>query len=186
VTTWFDSFLAEEGIQQAHQLSALWSDLVDTHNAPLPQSHYVSPLARCLQTSSFVFKPLMASHDAEFSPLVKENLRERWTMHTCDKRRPRSWIEENWADKGYRIEDGFQEDDQLGRSERAETNAEHMQRKQKALEDIFDTDQGQFLSLTIHSIAIRTIFTLCGAPPYRVREGSSVGLLVKGERLRAS
>lgn len=140
-------------------------------------------MARCLQTSSLVFGPLMAANHAPFTHIVKESLRERWTLHTCDKRRTGSWITENWAAKGYVLEDGFPEEDHLCKLEREETDEEHVARKQAALEDIFDRDAAEFVSLTVHSYAIRAIQGACHATQVGVREGSSIALLVKGERL---
>lgn len=128
----------------------------------------------------------MAASGKPLGPVtVKEALRERWTMHTCDKRRTRTWIVENWGDKGFVMEDGFPEENQLCRLDREETDEEHVARKQGALEDIFESDTNEFLSLTVHSYAIRAILAVCRARDFRVREGSSIALLVKGERLSA-
>lgn len=183
VTTWFDSFLAPEGEKQARDLSTFWTDLTSKENAPLPQKVYVSPLARCLQTCQFVYQPLFPG---SFHPIVKEDLRERWTLHTCDKRRPRSWIEEKWVSQGYLIEDGFTEEDRLGSTERAETDEEHRVRKQRALEDIWDREGGRdVVALVMHSIALRAILEVVGANVFKVREGTSVGLLVKGQRIQS-
>lgn len=181
MTTWFDSFLAPEGEQQARDLSTFWTELTTKHGAPLPQTVYVSPMARCLKTCQLVYGPLFPN---DFHPIVKEDLRERWTLHTCDKRRPRSWIEENWVSQGYEIEDGFAEADALGSTAEAETDEEHRVRKQRALEDIWEREQGKdVIALVMHSIALRVILEVCGANVYRVREGTSVGLLVKGEKV---
>jgi broad specificity phosphatase PhoE len=183
ITSWFDSFLAPEGEGQVKDLSTFWSTLTSSEGAPLPQMVYTSPLARCLQTTEFVYGPLFPK--GQFHPLIKEDLRERWTLHTCDRRRPRLWIAENWEPKGYVFEDGFAEDDELAKKdERPESNEEHAVRKQRCLEDVWNADQGkEFIALVCHSIAIRTILGVVGANNFRVREGSSVALLVKGIRM---
>ncbi|KAH6893498.1 histidine phosphatase superfamily [Thelonectria olida] len=178
--TWFDAYLTDVGIQQAHDLSAFWLNLVAKDGAPLPQTLYTSPLARCLQTSDLVFKPLMQAHSQPFNPKVKDLLRERMTLHTCDFRRPGSWIRENWPE--YTLEDGFVEVDTFGRDGHFETDEEHKARKQKALEQIWNDVNGEFLSLTVHSYAIRAIQEACGGRPCRTREGTSLGILVRGER----
>jgi broad specificity phosphatase PhoE len=180
VTTWFDAFLTDLGQQQARDLAAFWADLVDRDGAPLPGKLYTSSLARCLQTSRLAFSNLMESHGRVFAPTVKDALRERYTLHTCDMRRPRSWIAENYPD--YPIEDGMPEEDPLRTMDHYETHAEHEARKQAALEDIFNTDAEEFVSLTIHSMAIRAIQGVCGVSRHRVREGSTIALLVRGER----
>lgn len=181
-TTWFDSFLAPEGIEQAKELSGLWTTFIDSDGAPLPQSHYCSPLARCLQTCTYVFKPVMKDHDKIFHPTVKERLRERWTTHTCDKRRTASWIKENWSED-FTLDDGFVEEDQLCKLPRWETDEEHTLRKQLALEDLFETDENQVVSWTFHSLALKAFFMACGEKPFQVREATSIAVLVKGEKL---
>lgn len=123
----------------------------------------------------------MASHNLPFRPIVREKLRERMTMHTCDKRRTRSWIQEHWPD--YRIGDDVTEEDILGQLDREETYPEHVARKQKELEELFEMDKGEFLSLTIHSQAILSLFMACGANPPKVREGTTLAVLVRGEKI---
>lgn len=179
-STWFDAFLTDDGIQQARDLSTFWMGAVDGDGVPLPQKIYTSPLARCLQTSFHGFSTLMESHGKGFHPTVKEKLRERFTVHTCDKRRKRSWIGENYP--GYPLEDGFAEDDPFGARDYPEEDEEHMARKQAGLEEIFSTDANEFIALTVHSYAIWSILMACNAEPFRVREGSSIAILVRGER----
>ncbi|KAG6039995.1 hypothetical protein E4U41_001717 [Claviceps citrina] len=180
-TTWFDSFLNETGIQQVKDLGEFWLKAVLDDGVPLPQSLYTSPLARCLQTTDHVFSGLMKANDAPFQPVVKEHIRERYTGHTCDLRRPRSWIEKHYP--GYRIEENVTERDGFsGRSWR-ETDEEHYARKQQALEEIFSTDRHEFISLTVHSYAIAAILHVCGGESFKVREGTTLAVLVKGEMM---
>ncbi|KAJ4175023.1 hypothetical protein NW754_005443 [Fusarium falciforme] len=162
--------------------STLSGPISSTSTAHLsPEILYTSPLARCLQTTSLVFSSLMSSHSAEFQPLVKELLRERITMHTCDFRRSRTWIVESYPN--YKIEEGFTEDDGFRKRSGPETEEEHVERKQRALEEIFEEARDiQFLSLTVHSYAIRAIQAAVGASVCRTREGTSLALLVRGER----
>jgi hypothetical protein len=117
----------------------------------------------------------------QFRPIVKESLRELITDHTCDRRSTRSWIEENYPD--YLIEPNFSEKDGHWTGGHWETRDEHTARKQAVLEDIFSTDENAFIGLTVHSYAISAILRAVGLPEFRVREGSSIALLVKGERM---
>lgn len=182
--TWFDAHLTEVGIQQAKDLNTFWTALTEA-GAPLPSTIYTSPLARCLQTTHYIFRPLFAQHSLPFNPLIKEGLRERMTLHKCDFRRPRSWITENYPD--YTFEDGFKEEDEFGdgfgKRGQAETDAEHEQRKQKVLEEVWERDEGTFLELTVHSYAIRAVQGVVGMRAVRTREGTSIALLVRGERI---
>lgn len=148
---------------------------------PLPGTVYTSPLARCLETTRLVFSDAFKQKGIPLTPIVKELLRERLTDHTCDRRSSRAWIAEHYPN--YVIEPGFTEKDELWRSDRWETDAEHTARKQRVLEDIFSTDDQAFLALTVHSYALSAIFEAVGAPMFRVREGTTIAMLVKAEKV---
>lgn len=178
--TWFDSFLHEKGIQQVKDLGKFWISSVEKDGFPVPQTLYTSPLARCLQTSNYVFSELMEKNGKEFRPTIKEKLRERYTLHTCDMRRSATWIRENYP--GYPIEGGFEEEDPFASYTREETVEEHTARKHAVLEEIFSADDSEFISLTIHAYAIHSVLLACHAEPFNVREGSSIALLVRGDR----
>jgi hypothetical protein len=113
--------------------------------------------------------------------MVKEYLRERLTIHTCDRRSSRSWIEQQYP--RYIIENGFEENDTLWDAEVPETPEKHVARKQSLLEDIFDTDDSQFISLTTHSYAVSAILEAVGAPHFRVGEGVMVPLFIRAEKI---
>ncbi|CAM1510372.1 Fc.00g007070.m01.CDS01 [Cosmosporella sp. VM-42] len=178
--TWFDAHLTDVGIRQAKDLSKFWTALV-ADGTPLPSTTYTSPLARCLQTTNYIFRPLLTSHSRPFQPIIKENLRERITLHRCDFRRPKSWIAANYPD--YTFEEGFAEEDIFAGKDIPETDAEHEARKQKVLEEVWEGDEGTFLELTVHSYAISAIRAVLGLRPCRAREGTSFAYLVRGERV---
>jgi broad specificity phosphatase PhoE len=131
-----------------------------------------------------VFAKVFEEQGAQFRPVIKELLRELLTDHTCDRRSTRSWIEENYPD--YEVEQGFSEEDKLWTGGRWETFDEHTARKQQVLEDIFSTNQNAFVGLTAHSYAISAILRAVGLPEFRVREGSSIALLVRAEMVDGS
>ncbi|GAB1199508.1 hypothetical protein APSETT444_008858 [Aspergillus pseudonomiae] len=182
--SWIDAKLTEAGIQQAEALSQFWTDAVTTEKVPLPESLYTSPLARCLETTRLVFSQPMEQSGEPFQPVVKELLRERLTDHTCDKRSTRTWIEGHYP--SYLIESGFSEEDLLWSPDRWESVEEHVARKQKVLEELFAQDSSSFISLTVHSYAISAILRACGYEEFRVREGSTIALLVRGDRVGLS
>ncbi|KAL2111581.1 hypothetical protein VUR80DRAFT_9791 [Thermomyces stellatus] len=177
--TWSDAHLTEEGESQARALSAFWSSLLQS-GAPLP-TLYSSPLTRCLQTTTLIWRPILASLSLPFRPLIKERLREQLTDHTCDRRSPLTRIRSLFPD--FAVEDGFTEDDELWRADKWESLRDHCERKQRVLEEIFEADAAQFVSLTVHSYAIAVILHVCGAEMFRVREGSSIGILVRAEEV---
>lgn len=177
--TWSDAHLTEEGEAQAATLSAFWSALLQ-NGAPLP-SLYTSPLTRCLQTTQGIWRPIFAAHSTPFRPLIKECLREQLTDHTCDRRSPLTHIQTLFPE--FAVEEGFSEADELWRADRWEGLKEHCERKQRVLEEIFAGDAAQFLSLTVHSFAIAVILRVCGADMFRVREGTSIAILVRAEEV---
>ncbi len=178
---WADSQLNADGIEQAKGLGRFWCDSIEKDKMPLPETIYTSPLARCLETTRLVFADVVSEQGGEFHPVVKELLRERLTDHTCDRRSKLAWIKENYPD--YVIESGFSEEDKLWDSSKSETVEEHVARKQKLLDDIFATDDSQVIALTTHSYAMSAILRALGTKEFRVREASSVALLVKAEKV---
>lgn len=128
-----------------------------------------------------VFEPGLRQQGAEFRPYIKECLRERLTDHTCDKRSSKSWIAQNYAQ--YILEPSFSEEDGLWNAERWESDSEHVARKQRLLEDIFESDQNDFIALVTHSYAISAILEVVNLGHFRMREGSSIALLIRGEKL---
>ena len=163
------------------ELGKFWSKLVTDEMVPLPGAIYTSPLTRCLETTQFVFRDVLVQNGAHFQPIVKELLRERLTDHTCDRRSNRSWIAKNFPD--YIIEPGLSEEDRLWTGGQWETAEAHAARKQQALEDIFNNDSNHFVALTTHSYAISALLSALGMQGFRVREGSSIAILVKAERI---
>ena len=178
---WADSKLTEHGAEQAHELARLWSDAVQNEDMPLPQSLYTSPLARTLETTRLVFEKNFQNQGLDFRPIVKKLLRERLTDHTCDRRRSRSWIETNYPN--YNIESGFSSEDTLWSTGPWETDDDHAARMEKVLEEIFSTDDNPFVGFTTHSYTISAILQAVGLFQFRVREGSTIALLVRAERV---
>lgn len=178
-TTWADAHLTPEGESQAATLSSFWTDLIST-GAPVP-SLYTSPLTRCLQTTQLIWEPTLNSLSLPFSPLIKEDLREQMTDHTCDRRSSLTHIKSLFPN--FRVEEGFTENDEQWKADRWEALSDHCTRKQRVLEEIFDNDDDSFLSLSVHSYAIAVILKVCGAEVYRVREGTSIGVLVRAEKV---
>ncbi|OLN86611.1 putative phosphoglycerate mutase-like protein 1 [Colletotrichum chlorophyti] len=181
VVTWLDAELVDTGIRQAEDLNAFWSEATAVQKVPFPESFYTSPLRRCLKTCKLAFGDLVEKRGQKFRPVIKEGLRERMTDHTCDKRSSRTWIQSAYPE--YVVEPGFTENDQLWKADRFESTEEHLARKQLVLEEIFSTDSNQFVSLTVHSYAIAAILGVGGQAEFRVREGSTIAILMRGDRI---
>ncbi|KAF3004594.1 hypothetical protein E8E14_006582 [Neopestalotiopsis sp. 37M] len=186
---WADALLVEEGIAQAKALAAFWKKAVENDGMPWPQSIYTSPLTRCLETTQIVYNEILERKEPRpVVPIVKEALRERLTPHPCDRRSPLSKIKEmcpKWT-----IEQGFEEEDVLWQKDPtlAEEEAPHARRKQSLLEDIFEHDDNQFISLTAHSYALTALLIAIGAgnEKFRISESAMVPLFVKGVRISSA
>jgi broad specificity phosphatase PhoE len=175
-TTWLDAELTALGEEQATSIASIWS----ADGIRAPQSIYTSPLRRCLRTTTLAFAPFIKATPGTI-PIIKEKLRERLGVHTCDQRSTRSWIAKAYP--SFSIEDGFTEDDELWRPDRRETFEEHMSRKTELLEDIFENDKSDFIALTAHSGALMALFGATGWKKIPVAAGAVYPLLVCGTRL---
>jgi broad specificity phosphatase PhoE len=175
--TWQDAHLTNNGIAQAEKVNALWSRLISTQKIHTPQSYYVSPLSRCLQTANVTFSGLdLPSHDP-FVPEVKELLREGIDIHTCDHRSNLTYIKANYP--GYTIEQGFTEYDLLFRYSTSETQTAQNLRSKVLLDDIFSTDDSTYLSFTTHSGEAGSLLQVLNHIPFGLSTGAVIPILVE-------
>ena len=178
---WADALLTEPGIAQAVKANAFWRSQLATQKMPAPQSYYSSPLSRCLITANITFSDLPLPAGRPFAPTVKEFLREGISMHTCDRRRSKSYIQALLP--GYRFEDGFAEADPLWRGVAAEDGGSEFARLKVALDEIFAGDDATWVSITSHSGAIASLLSVLGHRPWSLSTGQAVPVLVRAERL---
>ncbi|KXT03027.1 hypothetical protein AC578_637 [Pseudocercospora eumusae] len=179
---WFDAHLTDVGKQQA--LAA--HDFIEaqlnttTHGMPAPESYYVSPLYRCLQTANLTWGNLTLPDDKRFTPVIKELLREVLGEHTCDKRSTKTNITTAFPD--FIIEDGFSEEDLLWKADHRETHEEHDERTKELMTDIFSRNPNTFVSLTSHSGAIASHLRVFGHREFKLPTGGMIPVLVKATR----
>ncbi|KAI8938747.1 hypothetical protein NX059_004615 [Plenodomus lindquistii] len=173
--TWLDAELTAKGQQQAQDIVSIWT----TDMIPPPQSIYSSPLRRCLHTTTLALSPVMTSENRT-NPIIKERLRERLGVHTCDQRSSKKWISEHYPE--FLLEDGFTEEDELWTPDRRETIDEHAARSKELFEDIFENDDSVVISLTAHSGAIMAIFAATGWNKIPVAAGAVYPLLICGTK----
>ncbi|KAF9700723.1 hypothetical protein EKO04_001314 [Ascochyta lentis] len=168
---WADAELTANGEQQARDIAHVSSYLgEDAITAILS-----SPLRRCLSTVQLAFP-------ANKRPIVKEKLRERLGVHTCDQRSKRSWIAENYP--SFDIEASFQEEDVLWSPDRRETFEEHVTRSTELLDAVFDGEYGNYIVLAAHSGTIMSLFAATGWKQVPVAAGAVYPLLVCAEKQR--
>ncbi|KAF3033287.1 hypothetical protein E8E11_000088, partial [Didymella keratinophila] len=161
--TWADAELTANGEQQARSIAEVRSYLGDgTITAILS-----SPLRRCLRTIQLALPPEAGNP----RPSIKEKLRERLGVHTCDQRSSRSWIAEHYP--SFSIEPAFAEEDALWSPDWRETIEQHTVRSTELLDDIFDGDYGDNIVLATHSSgAIMSLFAATGWKKIPVAAGA--------------
>ncbi|KAM7184138.1 Histidine phosphatase superfamily [Naviculisporaceae sp. PSN 640] len=204
-TVWADAHLTPLGEDQAravNQFLLYESGLLpgstqgEMGTLPLPTRHYVSPLTRCIQTCQLAFKgiagddshPNMEIKVPPFKPVIKEMVRERLGIHTCDRRSSKSWLEKHFlagagAGKVFTFEPGFKEEDALWVPDVRETITQHAARIQLFLEDVFDDGEDHIVSVTAHSGSALALYEVIGHPEVRLAPGALVPILIKAERL---
>lgn len=173
--TWADAHLTETGIQQARNVNAFWRKLTTIEKIVPPQKFYTSPLYRCLDTARLTFSGLPFSMR---SPIViKENLREGISAHTCDRRSNKTHIHHSFPT--YKFEAGFVEFDPYWTELHAEPSADQDIRSKKVLDDMFGNDDSTYISATAHSGEIASLLRVMGHRIFGLSTGSVIPVLVK-------
>ncbi len=160
-------------------MHALWSAQLP-QGIPLPETYYVSPMTRTIETADATFQSLALPQDKQYRPLIKENLREVMGVHTCDKRSTRTHLEQ--AFPHLEFEKGFSDADELWQADYREPKSARRYRLGSLLDDIFAHDDGVFVSLTAHSGAIASILEVVGHRGFALETGGVIPVFVKAER----
>ncbi|KAF1991385.1 phosphoglycerate mutase [Aulographum hederae CBS 113979] len=176
--TWEDAKLTDVGIGQAKALNVFWRDAFGM-GIPAPEKYYTSPHARCMETARLTFSGLELPEEKPFRPLIKELMRERMGVHTCDRRSSLSWIREAYPE--YEVEEGFVENDELWMPEHRETAEELDVRIKTLLDDVFAREGKTFISFTGHSGTIQALYRVVGHRDVGVDTGTLVPLFLKVE-----
>ena len=139
----------------------------------------VSPFTRALDTYKETWNRLR-NDKTDGGPLVVEDLRETIGVHTCDRRRTRSYIRERYP--GYPIEDGFAEKDELWTADYRETPEEQNVRIRRFLDQYVFGDEGDdavVVGVTAHSGTIKSVLEVIGHRKFNVGTGGIIPVLVK-------
>jgi broad specificity phosphatase PhoE len=182
---WNDAHLTPVGIESAEQANAYWKSRIAVEKITTPEQYYTSPMARCLETAEITFGDIDLPASKPFIPTVKEYLREGISLHTCNHRSNKTWIQENYPT--YKIEDGFPEYDELYNGITSETQAAQDVRSRRVLEEILGCKSAKsVISITSHSGEISSLLRVLGHQPFRLATGSIIPVLVKVDRLATS
>ncbi|KAL4081443.1 histidine phosphatase superfamily [Scleroderma yunnanense] len=164
VLTWGpDPVLTPRGEGQVDEVHAEWQK-EHRFGIPLPDKLYCSPLTRAIQTNERTFSGLLPGDR-------KTNIRELLGIHTCDKRRTRSYIQETFPE--YVIEEGFAEEDQLWNPDIRETCNDIDVRAKEVLDMIFECDTEHFISITAHGGFIKAFLRVTGHLEWSLPPGVS-------------
>ncbi|KAG0697290.1 histidine phosphatase superfamily [Suillus ampliporus] len=168
-----DPELTDLGKDQAKSAHDAWKQELE-FDIPLPGKLYCSPLTRAIHTNMITFDSVIPKSQRT---MIVENLREGNGVHTCDKRRTRTYIKRSFPD--FDIEEGFIEEDELWDPEVRETHEEIDARMRRVLDMIFDKDQEQFISFTAHGGIVSAVLRLTKHKQYILPTGGVIPMVVK-------
>ncbi|KAI9684514.1 MAG: hypothetical protein M1829_002324 [Trizodia sp. TS-e1964] len=180
---WSDANITTNGANQAIIANNFWKREIAEQKIPVPEKYYSSPLTRCLETAHITFSSLTLPDHRPFAPLIKEKMRETIGIHTCDRRRSKTYIKATYPE--FSFEDGFTETDELWKPDLRETNSLEDVRFRELLDDIFSHDDSTYLSFTAHSGAIASILRVIGHRDFSLSTGAVIPVLVKAEDVDA-
>jgi broad specificity phosphatase PhoE len=177
---WSDALLTDLGKEQARDVNQLWKRLLPK-GIPPPETYYVSPLTRTIETANLSFNGLDLPEDRLYKPIGKELVREALGVHTCDRRSSASYIRSHFPH--VTLEPGFSEEDPLWEAHYREPRSARKYRLSQFLDDVFEHDDGVFLSFTSHSGAIASILEAIGHREFALQTGGVIPVLVKATRV---
>ncbi len=172
--------LTPDGINDAHVANAYWASQIKSQKQTLPQSFYVSPLTRALDTVNLTFSGLAVN----LVPTIKEYLREVIDGSTADRRSSKTFIHNRFS--SWKIEAGFSENDDKWTGTTAETPGDQDILTQGVLNDIFSSDNNEIISITSHNYEILSIQRVIQHIKFPLNPGQIIPLLVKVEKTPAT
>ncbi|KIW02254.1 uncharacterized protein PV09_06406 [Verruconis gallopava] len=183
--SWEDAHLTPAGTASAQKAHNFWKHEIEVQKIPTPDVYYTSPLARCLETASVTFGGLDLPASKPFVPTVKEYLREGISLHTCDHRSNKTWIQAAYP--SFKIEPGFTEYDELWNGITAESSTAQDVRSRAVLDSILASSSCKtsptYISITSHSGEISSILRVLGHRAFSLNTGAIIPVLVKVEKI---
>lgn len=180
IMTWADAHLTKEGIRQAKDANTFWKRQIKEQRISLPQSYYVSPLDRAMETANVTFGDLETSGQG-FRPTVMERAREGTGIHTCDRRSTVTYIKSRFPNFVTTADPLLTETDEFWDPDLRETDEALSIRQGKLLDSIFVKDSNERISVTAHSGAISMLLRAIGHRKFALATGAVIPVLVKAE-----
>ncbi|KAJ6782125.1 hypothetical protein PWT90_06666 [Aphanocladium album] len=181
-STWADPKLTPQGFSEAFKANAYYKTRFEEHGMPYFESYYSSPLTRCIQTAQGTFANLTLPAARPFAPVIKELFRESMTIHTCDHRSNKTYIQS--IAPQFSFEAGFTEHDELwrgGQQSEGETAEGQKSRNKVVLDDVFAQDTNTWISITSHSGEIASLLSVLNHRKFGLQTGQIIPVLVKAE-----
>ncbi|CAN9177573.1 hypothetical protein CUC08_Gglean005384 [Alternaria sp. MG1] len=181
--TWADANLTSTGQDQALAVNKLWAEQLPL-GIPSPQTYYVSPLTRTIETANLTFGGLPLPSSQPYAPYIKELVREALGVHTCDRRSTATHLKNTFTDPKLTFEPGFSDEDPLWEAEYREPRAARRYRLATFLDDVFASDNNVWLSVTSHSGAIRSMLEAFDHRMFALETGGVIPVFVKAEKVQ--
>ncbi|KFA67986.1 hypothetical protein S40285_03526 [Stachybotrys chlorohalonatus IBT 40285] len=176
---WEDPHLTPAGFREAYKANAYFKQRYEDYGLPFFESYYTSPLTRCTVTANITFADIDLPAELPFAPIVKEGFREGMTVHTCNHRSNRTYMEEMLP--VLQFEEGFTEFDELWHADENETQDHMNWRARDVLEDVFTNDDNTWISVTAHSGTVTNLLRTLNHRAFRLATGQIIPVLVKAE-----
>ncbi|KAF8649012.1 hypothetical protein AX16_006126 [Volvariella volvacea WC 439] len=176
-----DAELTPHGEHEARDVGKTWkTELALPNPIPIPSKFYSSPLTRAAMTCQITFEQTVDTSRNWVE--VVENCRETYGVHTCDKRRTKSYILGRF--KGFFTEPGFSEEDILWDPDVRESFEHMIDRAGTVLDTMFSTEEtGNFVSITAHGGIINAFMGCLGRPRTVLLTGSVLPVVIKATAL---
>lgn len=162
---WYDANLTDTGIKQIQKINQMWKNTA----APIPQSFYVSPLIRTLETWKLNWHGI-----TDKFPIVKELARETYGISTSSKRHDKKFIASHYL---VEFETDFTENDELWEPTVHEGKHHRNYRAKKLLDEIFN-DENSIISLVSHSGLIESLLKVIGHRKFKLAPGQMIPVVV--------
>jgi broad specificity phosphatase PhoE len=176
--TWADATLTPLGQHQALAANSLWKQQIP-HGIPIPETYYVSPLTRTIETADLTFNGIDGL--SNYKPYIKELCREALGIHTCDRRSTKTHLESTFPHLTF--EPNFSDADVLWEKDYREPESARRYRLSVFLDDVFEQDGNVFVSVTSHSGAIASVLEAVGHRRFGLETGGVIPVVVRAERV---
>jgi len=176
-----DALLTSMGSQQAREANKAWKSQLG-YSIPLPQLFLSSPLSRAASTLELTWLDIVLTTPPFSKPIFLEGLRETIGLHTCDRRRSKSFLTKTFPN--FTFDPTFAEEDELWGPVYQETFRQQVVRLKSVLDWIWGVGEegisSTYVSISAHSGTIAAILENIGHRQFNLQTGAMIPVVVKG------